>query len=237
MSPFETLLAVQARDTTIDQLHHRRDTLPERAELTATQSAIASIDLERAELQARLDEIGGRETDAERSIRDSEARIAAIDKRMYSGEVSASRDLQAMATEIDSLKARISALEDVALAALDEREPFDEALAALDARRGDLVAKAADLAAAIADAEVALDTEIASETQARATIAGDVPTELLATYERLRARLGGIGAARLEGGRCTGCHLSLPATEVDRIKHEPPDALLFCDQCGRILVR
>jgi predicted nucleic acid-binding Zn-ribbon protein len=31
--------------------------------------------------------------------------------------------------------------------------------------------------------------------------------------------------------------MKLPATEIDRIKHQPPDALVHCDQCGRILVR
>ena len=53
----------------------------------------------------------------------------------------------------------------------------------------------------------------------------------------LRAKLGGVGAARLVNGRCTGCHLTLPATELDRIRREPPDALIRCDQCGRVLVR
>ena len=237
MTALETLLAVQARDTTIDQLRHRRETLPERAAMGHNAAAIAAVDAQRAEVQGRLDEIAGREAEAEAEIRAGEERIAAIDKRMFSGEVTASRDLQAMATEIESIKARVSALEDVALAALDEREPVDAELATLDARRGDLEAEGARLRAAVAEAEVALDAEIASESQARAAIAGDLAADLLVTYERLRDRLGGIGAAHLEGGRCGGCHLSLPATELDRIKHEPPDALVFCDQCGRILVR
>ena len=38
-------------------------------------------------------------------------------------------------------------------------------------------------------------------------------------------------------GTCMGCHLQLPATEVDRLKRLEPDTLVFCDQCGRILVR
>ena len=30
---------------------------------------------------------------------------------------------------------------------------------------------------------------------------------------------------------------TLPATELDRIKRGGPDAVVLCDQCGRILVR
>ena len=67
--------------------------------------------------------------------------------------------------------------------------------------------------------------------------AAGVPPELLARYEALRAKLGGTGAARVVGGSCGGCHLVLPSMEVDRIKKAPPDAVITCDQCGRILVR
>ena len=42
--------------------------------------------------------------------------------------------------------------------------------------------------------------------------------------------------ARLTGGRCDGCHLSLPAVELDRIRHEAAGTLEYCEQCGRILV-
>ena len=86
-------------------------------------------------------------------------------------------------------------------------------------------------------AESEIDAGIAEEESARAAAAANVPAELLSEYERLRTRLGGIGAARLEHGTCMGCRMKLPATELDRIKHQPPDALVHCDQCGRILVR
>ena len=76
-----------------------------------------------------------------------------------------------------------------------------------------------------------------SETTARVTAAATVAPDLLARYERLRTQLGGTGAARLVGGSCSGCHLSLPAMEVDRIRKAPPDEVITCDQCGRILVR
>jgi predicted nucleic acid-binding Zn-ribbon protein len=46
-----------------------------------------------------------------------------------------------------------------------------------------------------------------------------------------------VGAARVVGSSCGGCHLTLPATELDRIRRAEPDALVTCDQCGRILVR
>ena len=159
-----------------------------------------------------------------------------IDKRMYSGEVTASRDLEAMTKEIAQIRSRVSTLEDHALEAMDEREPLDAAVDELEQRDAGFVELAERLRAAIAAAEVEIDGEIAREEAARVAAAGSVPGELLSEYERLRSRLGGIGAARLEHGTCMGCRMKLPATELDRIKHQPPDALVHCDQCGRILV-
>jgi predicted nucleic acid-binding Zn-ribbon protein len=155
---------------------------------------------------------------------------------MYSGAVTIPRELQAMQADGESLKRRQSTLEDQVLEAMDEREPFDAQLRQLDADRATLDVEASALRAAIAEAEVAIDKEIASEDAARASAATSIPSDLLTLYEQLRAKLGS-GAARLVKGSCAGCHLALPATEVDRIKREPPDAVIRCDQCGRILVR
>ena len=88
-----------------------------------------------------------------------------------------------------------------------------------------------------AEATRTIDAELAAEVEARTAAAEAVPPDLVSQYERLRTKLGGIGAARLVGNTCGGCHLALPATELDRIRHQPDDAVTLCDQCGRILVR
>ena len=85
-------------------------------------------------------------------------------------------------------------------------------------------------------AEKAIDDEVAAIQVTRDETAGRVPAELAASYERLRAKLGGIGAARLVAGACSGCHLQLPAGELYRLRHSAPDSVVYCDQCGRILV-
>jgi hypothetical protein len=45
-----------------------------------------------------------------------------------------------------------------------------------------------------------------------------------------------VGAARLVGDRCDGCHLTLPSVEVERIRHLSADQFAICTQCDRILV-
>lgn len=167
----------------------------------------------------------------------ADRRIREIEKRMYSGEVSATRDLLAMTAEIEGLKSRRSSVEDEALAAMEEAEPLTEEIALLDVQIADLAARAHEVRSRIAAAEAEIDAKAGAEAEIRATAAAEVPAQLLEAYEKLRSSLGGVGAARLVGTSCSGCHLTLPASEVARLKREPPDALVLCDQCGRILVR
>ena len=237
MTTLETLMKVQERDTTIDRLRHRRAALPERSALSVLEQRVADLEARITEITARSEAVGARQSQLESEVGALEARIKEIERRLYSGTVSASRELQAMSAEVASLKRRRSSVEDEVLVAMEEGEPLSRQLGTLDAERNQLDAESEGLRAVLVEAEVTIDAEITTESTARAAAADAVPPELILTYEGLRARLDGIGAARLVGSSCSGCHLVLPSAEVARVKREPPDALVFCDQCGRILVR
>jgi predicted nucleic acid-binding Zn-ribbon protein len=231
------LLLVQERDTTIDQLRHRRATLPERDDLQRLEQRMAELGTELETVRARRAEIATRQSDVEAELAALEERLAELNKRMYSGTITASRDLQAMADEVDHLKRRRSSLEDVVLEAMDEAEPVDAEVARLEAEQADAEAAADRVRAVIGEAERAIAAEEADEAQARAELVATLPAALTEQYERIRTKLGGIGAAKLVGASCSGCHLTLPAVEVDRLKRAPADEIVLCDQCGRILVR
>ncbi|MDQ4098037.1 MAG: C4-type zinc ribbon domain-containing protein [Actinomycetota bacterium] len=237
MTVFDVLLRVQEHDTAVDQLRHRRATLPELAEVRRIDDELVSLEATLAEVGARRDDVARRQKRLEAELAAVEAKITEIEGRLYSGAVTVPRELQAMQAEVESLRRRQSSLEDDVLEAMTEREPLDEEVEALEATRARHDDDAARLRAAVAEAEVAIDAEMARERQAREQAVAGVPPEVSRLYEDLRRRLGGVGAARLVNGRCSGCHLTLPATELDRIRREPPEALIRCDQCGRVLVR
>ncbi len=232
----EALLAVQELDTAIDQNQHRRATLPERSELAAVDQSIAALGADLAAATASRDEIAGRQEEAEAELASTEGRRDAVQRRLYSGEVRASRDLQALAGDVDVLGARISGLEEQILTLMEEREPFDARVGELSEQMSALTERRTVAAEALARAEEKLAAELAGHQARRREVAAGVPGDLLATYDRLRVRRDGVGAARLVGDRCNGCHLTLPATELDRIRRLPPGEVVTCDQCGRILV-
>lgn len=231
------MLRVQEHDTAADRLRHRRETLPELAELAAVEDSLAALETTFTATAARRDEAAKIERRLEDELSTVEDKIKALDARLYSGEIVVVRELQAMQADAESLRRRRSALEDEVLEAMSVREPLDAEVRALEAERERLDAAGTALRAVIAEAQAVLDTELAAELQARADAARDLPPDLMTLYERLRDRHGGVGAAPLVNGRCGGCHLTLAATELDRLKREPPDALIQCEQCGRVLVR
>jgi predicted nucleic acid-binding Zn-ribbon protein len=156
---------------------------------------------------------------------------------MYSGSITAPRELQAMQEEIDGLTRRQRGLEDEVLDILEALEPLQQEVDTLEGRREALMGDVERTRAELAEAEAGVDAELAVATGERDALAAQLPADLLATYERLRGQLGGIAVARLQGTQCLGCHLSLPATELDAIRRADPDAVVTHEECGRILVR
>jgi predicted nucleic acid-binding Zn-ribbon protein len=234
--PFDTLMLVQERDTMLDQLRHRRDALPERAALAEIGRSRSQLDRSMGELQAQVDELAGRQRRLEEQIAATAKRRHEIEQRMRSGAISASRDLQAMDHEVVQLAERQSHLEEEELILLEEQDPLDARLDEDRAAVTSLALEADRLMSAIAEAETEIDAAIAGEVEVRQQLASGLPPELAERYEFLRSHLGGVGAARLVGDRCDGCHLTLPSVEVERIRRLPPDEFATCPQCDRILV-
>ena len=231
------LLELQAHDTAIDQIRHRRQHHPLRDELASVESETASLTARRQDAGGRLGEVARRQSELEAEVDATARRLAEVDRRMYSGEISASRDLEAMSEQAASLKRRQSNLEDQVLEQMEAREPLDAEVGELDSELARLEARRAEVTGALAEADAELASAERAELGTREEVAARVPAELMERYERLRSRLGGVAVARLDGARCGGCHLTLPATELDRIRHAAPDAVATCEQCGRILVR
>ena len=237
MTVFHDLLRVQEHDTAADRLRHRRQNLPELAELKQSEDELAALEDVLAGVEARAMEAGRQQRRLEGELSLLESKVIELDAKLYSGAVTVPRELEAMQHEGAVLRQRRATLEDEVLEAMGSWELLDDQLADLRRRREELDARGARLRAAVAEAQADVDRELAVELAARQETAAAIPADVSALYEQLRARLGGVAAAPLVNGRCGGCHLALPATEVDRLRKEPPETLVRCEQCERILVR
>lgn len=236
MSALEQLLSVQEHDTTIAQLEHRRTNLPERATLADITAQEADLAERRTELDERRAELARSQKRFEDEIASVEAKRAEEDARLYSGSITAPRELQALQDELATLGRRTSELEDDLLEVLTDLEPVEASAAALDDEVRVLAERRRQAETSLAEAESELDAEMATVRAARDEAASGLTAEVLADYEARRRQLGGIAVARLNGSSCGGCHLTLSAVEIDRIRKLPADEPATCEECGRMLV-
>ncbi|HVA08811.1 MAG TPA: C4-type zinc ribbon domain-containing protein [Acidimicrobiales bacterium] len=232
----ERLMTVQDLDTTITQLQHKRAALVERSGLAAAEAELDDLVAQQRAADARRTGLAQAQKGLEEQIAAVSERRGTVEQRMYAARGSSARDLQAMNDEVRHLAERLSELEEQELVVMVDLDPVDAELARLAARRAPVEEKALALRAEVAGEQSTIDVELSSATATRAAEAALLPVPLAERYEFLRARMKGMGAARLIGSHCSGCHLELSSVEVERIRSQPDDTVTTCEQCGRILV-
>jgi hypothetical protein len=230
------LLDLQAVDTALAQLRHRRATLPELAALTDRITQAADLDLALVEAQTQLGDIANEQRRLENDVDAVQTRAGRDEQRLQSGGLPA-KELEGLQHEITTLARRKSTLEDELLEVMERREGSESSVSSLSSRRDALVAERADLEAARDAAFTEIDAAIAERTTQRDVIAAEIPADLLAIYERAREHSGGVGAAMLRQRRCEGCHIELSGSELTAVRAAAPEEVVRCDNCRRILVR
>lgn len=232
----EALIEVQARDLAADRLRYRRESLPERVALHEREAALARIDRALADAGGRKGELARTQRRLEDEVDTAAARAHESEVRLNSGAVSAPRELQALSAEVAALRSRARSLEDDLLDVMEGVEAVGVEVARLDEERLIANGEAVRLRASLAEQEAQIDADLANELAGRAGTVSSVPANLLEAYERLRDRLGGVGVARVDAGRCTGCHLSVPTMEIEALRRAAEGTIVCHEECGRILV-
>lgn len=229
------LLDLQAIDTALAQLAHRRRTLPETAELDRLARELSALADERVRAQVAVDDLDRDISRMEKDVEQVRVRAERDQARLDVGTGPA-RELEALSHELATLTRRKGELEDAELALMEQMEQAQGVLAKLEEQLSALREQRAQVQTR-RDGNLA---EIAKEEEwkasSRAPLVADLPTDLVALYEKIRES-SGIGAALLRFGRCEGCRLELSGSERARVRAAAADDVVRCDECGRVLVR
>ena len=146
-----------------------------------------------------------------------------------------SKEAQGFESELAALARRKSDLEDAELAVMERLELADAAVAEQEALIAATNAEGAELSAegkrAVAEATAAFD----AATRDRAAIAGALPADLVALYDRVAVR--SAGAAYLRRRTCEGCNMVLAGTDLQVLRQSAEDEVVTCPECGCLLVR
>jgi predicted nucleic acid-binding Zn-ribbon protein len=231
------LLDLQAADSRLDRLTHLRNRLPELAELDKLSAARSELDGERIRLQTAVSDLSAAQRKADADVEQVRSRRTRNQQRLDSGQVGSARDLENLQHEVVSLDRRIATLEDEELEVMEALEAAETELAATRLRLAELDERMAAAEQARDRAYAELDGEQVEVTTERDRLTATVSADLKALYDRLRRSMGGVAAAPLVQRRCEGCRLELNGADIRQIKATPPDEVLRCPECNRILVR
>ena len=231
------LLDLQAIDTALSQLDHRRRMLPEHAVINRLRAERHSTESDLVAADTAVSDLEREQARAENDLEPVRERLSRNRRRIADGSVGDPKALSSMVEEVEHLRKRISDLEDAELEVMEQletavaqRETLRSHAARLDAELAEVTAKR--------DRQLAeLDADVADRRSVRDETAASLPDDLLKLYGKVGASHGGVGAAELRARRCTGCQLDINAADLRVYAAAADDEVLRCEECSRILVR
>ncbi len=233
MSGLEEVLELQAMDTALAQLRHRRANLPER---TVFAQAQATLTATQAEIDSATDTAGSAAVELasiESMTADLDATCERLERQLRT--VTSTREADAIQHELETLAVRRGEADERGLELLMLLDELAERRVELDDRLHQQTVARDDAAGTLRAIEEEIDAELQA-IEARRTHAADaLDPAMLQRYEYLRQHGGGVGIARLVGSRCEGCHIDLSRTELEAVR-AAPEGEAECPSCGRLLV-
>lgn len=228
------LLDLQALDTKLAQLDHRAKSLPELAALRELSTQAETLRRTLATQNGVLEDIRLELTRVESDVAVVEARIARDAGRLDSS--SSIKDVAALEQELGMLRKRLDDLEEIELAVMERVDDQQAIVGATSEQLEDLRSRITRVESERDAALTSLAAERAVTAAGRRTIEAAVPADLLALYERQRARYG-TGASLLRGGVSLASGVKLLENELQAIRAAAPDDVIMCASSEAILVR
>jgi len=228
------LLDLQALDTKLQQLDHRAKTLPEVAQLASLAAEAERLRLQRARETGTVEDARTELKRVESDVAVIEARIARDDARLQAS--SSVKDVAGLEHELSGLRRRHDELEEIELVVMEKLETLENGVRLTAAEHAQARETITSITAARDASLTAIADERAVNAANRQAIAGAVPSELMALYERQRARYG-LGASHLRGGVSSASGVKLLENEMALIRSAAPDDVLMCPDSQAILVR
>lgn len=222
------LLALQNLDMKIRNLETRLATIP--AEKVRLDSLLKD---DMADVEVAKD--GKRRID--RSIKDAEGEIEKLNEAVrklltQSAMVKKNNEYQAMMTDIETKKNRISDIETTILELLDKAEEAEKEIQKAEKEfsvtQKTVKAEASDLV----ELKKELEESIAESLKLRKAYESKVDTQTLSVYHRLLAGKKGEPMAMIDQGVCGYCRLKVPPQTVNNAKK---GLMTLCDNCSHLL--
>lgn len=179
----------------------------------------------------RLADAKRKQKSAEWELEDLQEKINNTNKKLYGTTIKNPKELLNIEHELESLKRELRKKEDILLDMMAEMETMQGELRASSEKLAGLEQEWQQKQETLNQEKAEIEPQIVRLDRRKQELRSLINPGGLQLYEETKLAKG-QAIAKIERGRCQGCHVTLPMTEWRRARS---GELVQCGNCGRIL--
>ncbi|MEJ5993911.1 C4-type zinc ribbon domain-containing protein [Pedobacter sp. Du54] len=227
----KALYELQNLHTKIDKIRQIRGELP--MEVADLEDEVAGLETRIQKIKAELDDTEDAIVNRKNMIKDAQNLIKKYDTQLK--DVKNNREYDALTKEVEIQNLEIQVCEkkikEHGFEIASKTEIYEQALANIEARKGDLELKKSELETITAETEKEEQGLLKKADKAETQI----EERLLTAYHRLRTNaVNGLAVVTIDRDSCSGCFNQIPPQRQLDIRQRKK--VIVCEHCGRILV-
>ena len=226
----QTLINLQAIDTRIAGLEADAARLPR--EIAAIHAAVEEAKKNAEQAKARLDAARKDQRAKEKDLEVVQAKRSKNEARLY--EVKTNKEYSAVLIEIEEIKQEKARMEEEVLVLMEAQERLTGDIREADARFKQRESEGRGQEATLKEQLRGIETDLAGVRTERKELAGKLPANILADYDRiLRARAGLALVPVTKPNFCGACRMTITPQRLQELRAQ--SSLIPCESCGRYL--
>ncbi|MBS4030235.1 MAG: hypothetical protein KGZ63_02275 [Clostridiales bacterium] len=234
MGELSVLYELQQAELKLDLLWKNLKELPVFEEFKRLQAETADSKEAVGWAESKLAEQRKRAKRLEMDMQEAETQSKVIETKLYDGSVNNAKELSQLEEKGKELRREREKHEEFVLLSMEAVEELEASLATAKANHKDKMLKIRELQKSGNEEIERLKDEIKFHQEQRDILLQQVSKELIEGYREKRKRYNGRPLALVTGDTCSGCRVSISSRTKNFLCN--PNAVVVCDNCGRILV-
>jgi len=214
-------LELQREQQTLDEIENQ---LNDNEALLAAESKLA---LQKQELGVAKKE----QKSIEWELESLQEKVNHVNNKLYSGTTKNPKELVNLENEARSLKSKIGDKENELLELMGQVEELEAEVETSTGELQLLKQEWQQRQETLNREKTGIGAKLVKLSESRQALTQQINSDVLGLYEQIKL-MRGQAVAKVEQGRCQGCHITLPTSQWQRVK---ADELVQCNSCNRIL--
>ena len=213
------------------ELQREQQALSEIEKELKDNKALVAAESKLASQKQKLEVVRKEQKSTEWELEDLQEKVNYINNKLYGGTTKNPKELVNLEKEVKSLKSKIGGKEDELLELMGQIEELEAEVKSTSGGLQLLEQEWQQRQEALSREKTGIEAKLGSLAENRQGLAQQIDSEVLRLYEQIRL-MRGEAVAKVEQGRCQGCHITLPTSQWQKAK---VGDLVQCSSCSRIL--